>query len=731
MNFRLWLGLCALAGISCNHQVSTIASVKTDPGYVDAATCATCHAEIAANYRKTGMGRSFYRPSPSNRVEDFSKRNTLFNRASNRYYTMTERDGKLYQRRHQISPEGKETNVVEVSMDYVIGSGNHARTYLHRSPEGKLLEMPVSWYPENGGYWAMSPGYDRSDHQDFRRPVGYDCMFCHNSYPDVTQVSDPGSDEPLYGAKMPEGIDCQRCHGPGKAHVQAASKSGEKAEVIRAAIVNPKKLSRELQLDVCRQCHMETTSLRLPNAIRRFDRAPFSYRPGEPLSGYELLFDHAPNSGADEDRFEVAHAAYRLEKSACFRSSQMTCITCHDPHKRETPEHFNQVCGTCHATVHAAKSQGPDCITCHMWKRRAEDAVHLSVTDHFIQRRKPGRNLLAPLAESAPPYKGKVVSYGTLADPLYLATAQTLHSSNLDAGIQDLEQAIASEKPTGPEFHTELGAALVRQGHPDTATKWFEEAVRRKPDHRPALSKLAAAYLTTGQPARAIEVGEKAAAIEPPDTFALTDLANAYLQQNRAEDAQRLLQKALALDPQLPEAHNLMGLAWLRKSDPAQGEAAFREALRHQPEHAEANANLASLLAGKKDYARADYHFRLALNANPQAAETHHSYGFLLTLMNRLEPALAEFETALRLAPGNAQTLIDLADLLVSRRQPQQAETEYRKALAITPANAEAHLALARLLARRGNTVEARDHYQKAAMSQDPELREEALKSLR
>ena len=100
-------------------------------------------------------------------------------------------------------------------------------------------------------------------------------------------------------------------------------------------------------------------------------------------------------------------------------------------------------------------------------------------------------------------------------------------------------------------------------------------------------------------------------------------------------------------------------------------------------------------------------------------------------MMNRLEPAQAEFETALRLAPGNAQTHIDLADLLVSRRQPQQAETEYRKALGITPANAEAHLALARLLARRGNTVDARDHYQKAAMSQDPELREEALKALR
>lgn len=730
MNFRRLFALLALAITACNRQATTTASTKTDPGYVDAATCATCHAEIAASYQKTGMGRSFFLPTAGNKVEDFTKHNTLFNKASSRYYRMTERDGKFYQRRHQLDPRGQETNVVELSLDYVIGSGNHARTYLHRSPEGKLLEMPVSWYPENGGYWAMSPGYDRPDQQDFRRPVGYDCMFCHNSYPDASQVSNPGSDEPIYGAKLPQGIDCQRCHGPGKAHIEAASKAGEKAEIIRAAIVNPKKLPRDLQLDVCRQCHMETTSLRLPNAIRRFDREPFSYRPGQPLSGYELLFDRAPNSGF-EDRFEVAHAAYRLEKSACFRSSQMTCLTCHNPHKQETPEHFNQVCGTCHATAHAGKLQGPDCITCHMWKRRAEDAVHLSMTDHFIQRRKPARNLLAPLAESAPQYKGEVVPYGGKAEALYSATAQTLHSSNLEAGIQRLEQAIASEKPAGPEFHTELGAALVRQGHPDAAVKWFEEALRRKPDYRPALSKLAGAYLATGQPAHAVELAEKAAAMNPPDTFALTDLANAWLQQARLDDAQRVLEKALALDPQLPDAYNLMGLVALRKGDRVKAAAAFREALRHQPEHAEANTNLASMLAEQKDYTQADYHFRLALNANPEAAEAHHSYGFLLTLMNRLEPAQAEFETALRLAPGNAQTHVDLADLLVTRRQPQQAETEYRKALGMAPAQAEAHLALAHLLARRGNTAEARDHFQKAALSQDPAIREEAGRYLR
>ena len=121
-----------------------IEQAKSD--YVDPAVCATCHDDIAATYRKTGMGRSFYRPTPQNVIEDYVQKNTLDHKPSGMSYTMVEHDGKFFQRRHTIGFDGKETNVVEEQVDYVIGSGNHARTYLHRTPQGKLTELPVSWY---------------------------------------------------------------------------------------------------------------------------------------------------------------------------------------------------------------------------------------------------------------------------------------------------------------------------------------------------------------------------------------------------------------------------------------------------------------------------------------------------------------------------------------------------------------------------------------------------------
>ena len=142
-------------GIVIRHR-PPVEQAKSD--YVDPAVCATCHDDIAATYRKTGMGRSFYRPTPQNIIEDYVQKNTLDHKSSGMSYTMVEHDGKFFQRRHTIGFDGKETNVVEEQVDYIIGSGNHARTYLHRTTQGKLTELPVSWYTRALGLMGDEPG---------------------------------------------------------------------------------------------------------------------------------------------------------------------------------------------------------------------------------------------------------------------------------------------------------------------------------------------------------------------------------------------------------------------------------------------------------------------------------------------------------------------------------------------------------------------------------------------
>ena len=122
--WRAWLLSACVAGVVGAAYFGYLKSGKPSE-------CAGCHRQIWETYRRTGMGRSFAKPD-ADVVEDFSKSNTYYHKESDRHYTMYRKDGMFYQRRYQIGLDGQETNIVEKQIDFVMGSGNHSRTYLYR-----------------------------------------------------------------------------------------------------------------------------------------------------------------------------------------------------------------------------------------------------------------------------------------------------------------------------------------------------------------------------------------------------------------------------------------------------------------------------------------------------------------------------------------------------------------------------------------------------------------------
>src|ERR1051326_955345 len=119
--------------------VPLLLSAETD---VDPRVCAGCHQEIAKTYAQTGMGRSFHRVPPNAGFEAAP----FLHERSGTWYSMSQRGGETFQRRWRIDPAGREIDVRELRVDYVMGSGNHARTFLHRTERGALLELDLGWY---------------------------------------------------------------------------------------------------------------------------------------------------------------------------------------------------------------------------------------------------------------------------------------------------------------------------------------------------------------------------------------------------------------------------------------------------------------------------------------------------------------------------------------------------------------------------------------------------------
>ena len=741
-----------------------------DPAFVDPATCAGCHAEIAATYAETGMGRAFYPATEATMAGHVGAGVEYYHEPSKRHYAIEARDGRYFHKRWMLDADGSRTHEIEREIHFVMGSGNHARTYLHRQPNGKLIELPLGWYSENGGFFAMNPGFDQPRHGGIRREISFDCLGCHNGYPSIEPGADAQGRDPLFAHALPSGIDCQRCHGPGRAHVEAVA-SGASTDEIRAAMFNPDEASTERQLEVCLQCHLESTSRKLPYAIRHFDRAAFSYRPGEPLAEFISNFDYP--EGVREDQFEIAHHGYQFLRSACFQNSaEMTCTSCHDPHQvyrgTEGSTRFNRACGACHEpaideqTAAGAHPKGPDCIACHMPKRRTDDVVHVVMTDHSIPRRSPpASELLAPLQEVAETegesYKGEVAAlYPRDPNPLYLATAQVMEGANLKDGAPRLRELLDLDAPAEAGFYHQLAEAYWQLGRIDDALPWYREALERDPNHLIARRNYALALARSGAVAEAETELRAALAVSPDDPESLTNLGDVLIAQGRPAEAAATLARALrsdpdsiealhnlgraraalnqssaaieavrsaiAIEPDFAAAHNTLGNLLLTADRLQEAESEFREAVRADGDDAEARYNLATVLAQTERYGEAERELRAAIRADAGLAMAHNNLGSLLAMRGDRAGAERSFQAALKADPNLAEAHFNLGVAQASSNRLPQARSSFEKAIEMQPSYPEARLNLAVTLASLGERDAAKEQLAIVQASGKPNL---------
>ena len=760
-----WLGLGAgaaivlgLIGLAARSQVAPEPSTSE---YVDPQTCRPCHSDIFDSYQEVAMGRSFYLPSAENVIEDYKVNNHYHHELSNRHYRMLQRDGRFYQRRYQLDAQGREHNVFEMEVTHIIGSGNHARSYLNLDAGGVLRELPVSWYTQEQR-WAMSPGYDRPDHEDFSRQVTHDCMFCHNAYPPLPEPSDRLGLDSRFPRELPSGIDCQRCHGPGSRHLELVSGASADAADIRRTIVNPVRLGPEREMEVCMQCHLPVATAG-PH-IQRFGRSIYSYRPGEPLADYSVRFDLIdPRTGGLSERFEVDSSSYRLRRSPCFIQSRgkMTCTTCHDPHHaprgEEAVRHYRERCMDCHAEVSPQAHPQPgesDCASCHMPQRRTQDAVHVVMTDHFIQRRPPPREaLLAPLEEDHSPKPDDVVLHQPDALPdsereIYLGLGQIRSPVHSARGVDRLEQALPQWQGTSPEPYLQLALAQVESGDLDEAGIHLRRALEADPELAPARFRLGEVLRKQGRPDEAAEQYRQALRLNPGHAAAHNGLglilkegeqveaalehfrlavgsdflsaeahANSgtiFLQEGQVEEATREFHRALQIEPNNPGVYRSLGVAQAELGRHQQAVSDFQQAISLKSEDAEAHYNLGlsqNELGRNEEAIRA---FQRAIELRSDYAEAHSALGVAHGQAERLPEAVEAFRQAVKFDPDYGEAWSNLGLVLGQLGQWREAAAALAQVVRIDPGDVQTRLKLGLAYGQAGEFQQAVEAFRKA-----------------
>ncbi len=658
---------------SCDNNVEQIAQkiIKADSliylnhfdsaKYVGINTCKLCHQNIYDTYIKTGMGKSFDIATKAKSVGDY-KHATIYDKIGDFYYkAFWEKDSLRFL---EYRLKGKDTLFKRLeTVNFIIGSGQHTNSHI-QSVNGYLNQMPMTFYSQKQK-WDLPPGFENGHNSRFSRKIGLECMSCHNNYPEFVLGS-----ENKYKA-VPEGINCERCHGPGSIHV-SERQTGRKIDTskyIDYSIVNPSKLSIDAQFDICQRCHLQG------NTILKEGKSFYDFKPGMKLSDYMTVF--LPKYKNADDEFIMASHADRLKQSTCFIKSleksklgstkslkpykdAMTCVTCHNPHvsvKETNTNVFNDACNNCHnangksnltcsdkTVIQNSKFKIQNCVGCHMPKSGSIDIPHVTVHDHFIRKpitKKDKQALkefigLYAINEKTPSNYTKAKAYLNQYEKFEQKTSYLDSAANYlkTKTIEDLKNNI--HLLVQLEFTKKNYAQIMSYVNKLSDTYLLNTKLVAKSfsnEHAWTSYRIAESFYNFGNKERALIYFKKAIALSPFGLDFKNKLATVLASNGLVAEAEKEYQEILNEYPKHVSALTNLGYIKLTKGDIKSCELYYFKALALDPDYEPLLLNLAGYYAYKKDYKQSQKYLLRLLKKNPNNLQAQKALKQINSLM--------------------------------------------------------------------------------------------------
>ena len=363
-------------------QTPTVQATGAEPAFVGATACASCHQRMHETWKSGRHSRMVQPATNASVIGDFSKGPVTLRGSRYRFRI---KEGQFFITESYLT--GKEQ---EHRVEYTLGN-RRIQHYLTTIGDGRIIVLPPSWDVQRRE-WFHNLEIVRPDEDDrtLVQQWNKSCVGCHVSQEEInyspatrtyaTQWSDSGT-------------SCERCHGPGSAHVQQYLRSEESRPVGQRLIVRPTRLDPNTSSMICAQCH----SLREVIAPG-FKAGEDYYDYFDPVLEYESRSDRDPAYWADGRPRRFSNDAIGLWQSQCFLRGRATCTTCHnDPHEPDIDRNpqlasaNNALCTQCHQDIgtrltahtrHRAEGAGSSCVECHMPKTVI--SIKSTMRDHTV-----------------------------------------------------------------------------------------------------------------------------------------------------------------------------------------------------------------------------------------------------------------------------------------------------------------------------------------------------------
>lgn len=669
----------------------------SDPATIPDSRCVACHADVDRAWRGSHHARAMQPATAQTILGDFAGREvadggeTVFlYRAKDAFYARARGAGRSL-RSHRIL--------------YTLGV-DPLQQYVVEAPNGRLQILTVAWDVRQRRWFSLAGGnaaaFDTAMHWSGRYyNWNLMCAECHST--GVRKHYDPKTDS--YSTTWTAlQVGCQACHGPGRAHAEAARRGR------RQPLPVDFRGDAASEIDQCARCH--TVRSRITQADEAGTPLLDHFRPETLRAGL-----YYPDGQQQGEVFEVGS----------FRQSRMhqagvRCTDCHDPHGGKLKRPGNPTCTACHSEAanqrfpglalrryddlshhfHAAGGPGSRCVDCHM-PAQTYMGVH-SRRDHAFRIPRPdlSEGLGVPNAcNNCHADRGSRWAADFLA-ARYGERKPAIHFGEIfararrgDAKSAPSLAAIASNQEQ-PAIVRATAVDLLGSMQADVPPKTFAD-----PD--PIVRASAAAALAGGggaaapllsmltDPIRAVRIaaarslgalGRESVPVDHREPFARVldeyrnsqlamadapaarlNLASLARDQGDLGEAEDHYRAALAMDPQLDKARTELAPLLVERGEEVAATALLRQGIVSSPAPANLEFALGLLFGGAGRFLEADAAFTAALEHRPDASRVRYNHALVLMRLERWNDAEAALNAVLANAPANADALYALATL--------------------------------------------------------------------